>query len=302
MVWGMAAHAKGGRMAESAERKERRAALHWKLFSFGLLGVAFVMLSHAPEGYAALGLGVLDEIGKALIVAAVLGWAVDLALKQDLVRDAVEAALGYLLPPQLRNEMEWVYGQNLMAEQTFNIVLEHQPEKHTVIVHATYDRIIRNLSRETVKVRIAGGTDEWYRDSPATIHTAEYRYLRDGKYQPTVKLAVKRAPGSIGYGSEEKIDLRPDEMIHLTVAYDLPCPDNGMESLTYRYPIENPVVQVRVPNTLRAHINIRHRGHSYPYKDWETGYISARLDGTLLPHQDIYVLWHRADDLDSHAA
>ncbi len=293
---------RGGIRMESAERKERRAALLWRLAAFGLFGLALVMLRHAFQDYEELAFGMMEEIGKAFIVAAVLGWAVDRALKQDLVRDAVEASLGYLLPPQLRDEMNWVYGQDLIAEQTFNLVLEHQPEEHTVIVHATYDRIIRNLSNETKKVRIAGGTDEWFRNRPAKIKTAEYRFLRDGKYQPIVQLPTRVAEGGHGYGNEEKIDLRPDEMIHLTVAYELPCPDNGMESLTYRYPIENPIVQVRVPETLKAHINIRHRDHSYSYRDWETGYLSSRLNGTLLPHQDIYVLWHRSDDLQSHHA
>src|SRR3990172_2465654 len=190
------------------------------------------MLRHAFGNYVDLAFGTMEEIGKAFIVASVLGWAVDRALKQDLVRDAVEASIGYLLPPQLRDEMNWVYGQSIIAEQTFSLVLEHQPDEHTVIVRATYDRIIRNISRETVKVRVAGGTDKWFRNQPSEIKTAEYRFLRDGKYQSVVKLPIKPSEGGIGYGTEDKVDLRPDEMIHLTVAYVLPCPDNGMETLT----------------------------------------------------------------------
>jgi hypothetical protein len=286
-------------MAMSAERKQRHKDLIWRLIAFGLSGLALVMLPHAWGTYEVLVKESVSEIGKALIVAGVLGMGVDFALKRDLVRDAVEAAIGYLLPPQLRNEMEWVSGLRVIAEQTYHVTLIHKPEDHVVIVRATYDRIIKNVSGETAQVRIAGGTDEWFNQTQESrITSAEYRYFRDDKYEEPIPLPIKIMEAGIAYGSEKKVSLRHDEMIHVSVAYEMVCPEHGMESLTYRYPVENPVVQVEVPPTLKAHISIRHREPAHAYKDWQTGYLTSRVNGTLLPHQDVYVIWHLAKDLE----
>src|SRR4051812_37749479 len=97
------------------ERNERRFRIQNTLVAAGLWGLLLVMVAHL-HSYSDLLEGLVSEAGKALLVAAVLGYVVDHALKHELVRDAVSAALGYLLPPQLRGEMDWVYGQKVIAQ------------------------------------------------------------------------------------------------------------------------------------------------------------------------------------------
>lgn len=280
------------------ERKARGKRTLQILLASGLSGLALIMFPHV-DNYHVLWEGTVTELGKALVIAAVLGAIIDGALKRDLVRDAVSASIGYLLPEQLRNEMHWVYGQKVIANQTWHMTLNHVPEHRTVIVRGTYDRVIRNITDETQKVRLAGGTDEWCNAiQKGEITTAEYRRFKNGKYGPVEKLERREFPTGHGYGNEELVEIAPGELIHLSCSYIIACPDHGQESLTYRYPVENPVVQVEVPPTLRAHIAISHREPSHPYTDFpDSRYLTSRLNGTLLPHQDIHVLWHRADEI-----
>lgn len=179
------------------------------------------------------------------------------------------------------------------------MTLVHHPEQRAVLFKATVDRVIRNITGQTTQIRVDGGTDEWFNPlQRAEITTAEYRRYKDQKYGPAEQLQIKRLLAGITYGTEHLVDIAPDELIHLAFAYEVVCPDHGQETLSYRYPIECPSAHVEVPSTLRAHLAISHRDPAHPYSDWETGYLTSRLNGTLLPHQDIHVLWHRADDLD----
>ena len=74
-------------------------------------------------------------------MAAVLGLIVDEALKKDLVRDAVSATLGYLLPPSLKAKLGWIYGQRFVASQTLAVRLEHEPENGLVRFHGLVSRV-----------------------------------------------------------------------------------------------------------------------------------------------------------------
>src|SRR5712692_9657020 len=75
------------RMAMDHEIALSKLATRRQLIGFALLGVSLILLDIVTQSYMPTGVGkFLSEIGKALVVAAVLGWAVDTALKHDLVR------------------------------------------------------------------------------------------------------------------------------------------------------------------------------------------------------------------------
>src|SRR3954463_8502585 len=98
-------------MAVDQDTKKRDWATSLFLIGCGLWGVLLIISPHITQGLNELLTSFVEEIGKALVVACVLGLVVDRAIKKDLVKDAVSSAIGYLLPEQLRNEMHWVYGQ-----------------------------------------------------------------------------------------------------------------------------------------------------------------------------------------------
>src|SRR4051812_10017244 len=163
-----------------------------QLLMFLLAGVLLIAAEILLEPWVVKGLREFcSEIGKALVVAAILGWAVDTALKNDLVRNAVSAALGYLLPDSLKPELNWLYGQQIIAQQIYNVRLEHFLEKRAVKYHGTYQRRIENISDKTAYIRLGGGTDEWFHDmGPSTIDVCEYRRIKNGEIGNTEKIPV----------------------------------------------------------------------------------------------------------------
>ncbi|MGB7543798.1 MAG: hypothetical protein WBM28_17495, partial [Burkholderiales bacterium] len=271
-------------MPIDAEGKERNVATGSLLCLIAVLGVCFVLLAHSvtAKNWDELWRGLFDEVGKALIVSGILGLIVDRALKQDLIRNAVAAAIGYLLPESLKAELSWVYGQKFLVEQTFHVRLEHRPEKHLVFFHGHVTRVIRNTSGEKAEPRIGGGTDEWFNsESESRITTCGFtRKNIFTPIQPTKNIV------GIGYVCPEKIELEPNESIEVVMAYILTLGEHGTELLTHGYPIENPLVTLEVPDTLKARVVFSHRAKFYEESLPQSGSISRRLSGMLLPHQD----------------
>src|SRR5262247_2623277 len=120
----------------------------WLLTAAALVGLVCLVVVHSGwiDGWPLLIRELVAEVGRAGIVAAILGTIVDEALKRDLVRDAVSATLGYLLAPALKAKLGWVYGQRFVATQTFAVRLEHEPDNGLVRFHGLVTRDIRNVS------------------------------------------------------------------------------------------------------------------------------------------------------------
>ena len=237
---------------------------------------------------------VLAKLGEALLIAGILGLLVDEALKRELVRDAIAVSLGYLLPPEMKPELTWLYDQRLMAEQTFNVRLEHLPGERSVLFHGHYIRIIRNVSGEKTVPQIHGGIDEWFNLAGKTNIT-RCGITRNGVFtsiEPTKNLT------GIGYEYDKAIELKPGEALQVDLAYTFAVPENGMDILTHNYPINCPLVTVDAPDTLRARIAFSNRERLHGGGP-QSGNFSLRLPGVLLPHTDIRIYWNSASDMEA---
>src|SRR5436309_13887377 len=83
------------------------------LVALAILGLLFQILLHeyAKKYWLEWAFTLADELTKAFIIAVFLGVIVDVAIKMELARDVFEAAIGYLLPPELRPSLKWIYDQ-----------------------------------------------------------------------------------------------------------------------------------------------------------------------------------------------
>ncbi|SRR6266480_186522 len=234
------------------------------------------------------------EVGFALLIAAFLGWAVDKELKRGLVRDAVSAALGYLLPDPLKSELRWVYEQNILASQTYHVRFEHDEKRGIVFFYGQATRILRNISNEKVKHEVGGGIDEWFH--PCNDQGMIISCTMTRKNVVTTIPTKSHAVG-ISYGFADPILMDPHEEIELSFSYRYAMPECGMEVLTFGTPIENPLVTAEIPATLRARVVFSNRSPTKMQDNPVTGYLSVPLKGVLLPFQDIRIYWYSAEQL-----
>ena len=90
-------------------------------------------------------LNFFHELGHAFLIAAVLGWLVDKSLKTKLVRDAFEAAYGYVLAPELKQEIHRVMNYRFLCVEC-NIVIDIDDVfdlKGFIKVTARFERVIK---------------------------------------------------------------------------------------------------------------------------------------------------------------
>ncbi len=278
----------------------RKLAIRRLLGGFILLGVILVVTPHVPaavETYPEWVRNSCIEFGKAFVIAGILGWAIDEALKQDLVREAVAASLGYLLPERLKPELRWLYDQKILVQQTYAVRLEHFPEEKAVKFCGTYNRRFENVSGEKTELQIGGGTDEWFHPKGETVIDAcEFRRIKGDTPESTTAIEVKKAAIGIGYDTGTVV-IDAGEVIELFMSYTMWMHEHGYEFLTHRYLIDRPIVNVEVPPSLVAFVAFSHRDN-FSEEDFKTGHISKRLERILLPHQDIRICWHRKTNVD----
>lgn len=282
----------------------RQYAVERLLAIFVLLGIVFVLLPHTPwmSSYSEEVRGSFGEIGKAFFIAGILGLAIDSALKKDLVREAVAASLGYLLPERLKPELRWLYDQRVMCTQSYDVVLEHIPEKKCVIFHGIVKRRFENFSNEKTVVNFGGGTDDWFSAHGETEITAwSWKLIsKDEKNAKSVKIAPVIGPFGIGSGEKPiEASLGPDQAIEVLMAYKLYLAEHGLEFLTHKYMIDRPSITVTYPQSLRVFVTFSHRDrYDQEVRSDGAPVFSFTLERVLLPHQDIKVYWHSAKDVE----
>lgn len=302
--WPPRTSSKGVGMAIDVGAKWRKLATTTTLLAIGLIGLILILLVEAPSGrvygWDIVWANLITHVGIAAIVASILGLTVDWALKEGLISDAVGAALGHLLPERLKPELRWLYDQKVMATQSFQVRLEHFPDERSVVFHGTVNRRLENISGEKIQVKIGGGVDEWFHQrGESVVEVCEYKRIKKGqKPEDMQKIDMRMTGYSIGYDLGI-VDMEPEETIELLMAYTLCMPDHGMETLTYRFLIDRPLVTLEAPPSLQAFVTFSHREKYDKADNLESKVSSTRLERILIPHQDIRIYWHRADDVEA---
>ena len=263
-----------------------------------LVGVSLLVLAEQPFfAPFPIAKALSEHSATALVVAGLLGLIIDESLKQELLRDAVAAALGYVLPEPLKRELRWVYDQKVMAQQSFQVRLEHFLDQRRVRFHGTVVRRIENVCGQATPIIIGGGADEWFSQFGETnVAACEMKRSIRGKAPEVVAIMPVKEIYGVGY-NVGSVTIAPDEVIETLMSYTLDLPDHGMELLTYRFAIDRPLVTVEAPPTLRFYVTFAHRSKYDQEAIGRSPSWSIRLDDLLMPHQDIRVYWHRSDDV-----
>jgi hypothetical protein len=299
----------------------------------GLVILALVGLVLAALDWSEFGISwshIRTALGESFIVAAALGFTIDFFYKRALARDAFEASLGYLLPEELKPELRWIYGQQI-------ICLEHQQritvrwvddegrrEPRRVRVDYELFRTMRNVSNERFEHPTFASVEEWFRGEPSDVDLVEAvvrgkRYVggtlvtrevdvevpvdgSDGKGATPVRSAgASLAPSQLDWtrpGVERTLDRRividPGEEVTFRYRGHEIHYESGAYHDTYGAPTVRPVVTVDTPPELRAVVSFANRGRT------EATELGGRyaLPNVLLPFQPIVVRWWPADKHD----
>ena len=133
----------------------------------GLVLLAVAAAIRLPAFFASF----LPALGTAALIAGLLAASVDQWLKRDLQRDAFRAVFGYMLPGELRDELGWLYGQELLCDR-FDLTFTLRPIESAGLVTAVMvlSRDFRNVASHVVHYEPLVAADEWFHEGhPAQI-------------------------------------------------------------------------------------------------------------------------------------
>lgn len=249
----------------------------------GLLALAAAV--HLPAFLATL----LPALGAALLIAGLLAASVDQWLKRDLQRDAFRAVFGYMLPEELRDELGWVYGQEMLCDR-FDLTFKLRPIEGTDLVAAVMElsRDFRNVASHAVDFQPLIAADEWfYEGHPSRVRALQ---ITNGNTRDNDMRITREGPDrTIVAGRLDRVRVEPgDRIAMVTEAEETRHPSDAWV-LNLIHATANPRVTVETPDEMDCYV-----AYGFNRQAGEANKVGPRtwlLPGTLLPGQVIQVRW-----------
>jgi hypothetical protein len=265
-----------------------------QLWPLALIGIVLLLIGNVLGGAHLTDLPavLLRDVGVGVMVAFVLAVTIDRMFRQEALTDITRAALGYLLPDPLRDEMLWIYAQKLVCFE-HRLDCQLRREGDTARVYVKIHRVIRNVTDGSQRVNIGQVIDEWgFPGHPSIIDKLAFR-LENQNWVTIENRTLQPHTVSAGGAS---IDLPAGRSIELESSYEVTKRLNDEYSEIFATPTLHPEVTVCADGSLRYFVGFSHRNQDQVYASPDGWY---RLPGTLLPLQRIVIRWYPVDITDT---
>jgi hypothetical protein len=228
--------------------------------------------------------GIIHEVGIALLAAAILGFTIDRWMKAEIRTDTFKAALGHVMRPEFRTEVARIIGYKLICERHFLFIEIEKVDDDTVRITSAVERTIRNTSAHAEKIKNYLHIDEWG-FAAGKSQIIECTLTLDGKPIPSNKTV---ADDYTVLATTDEHDFRPSAVAEIHskwIEYRRINDDNVYHFTTATV---DPEIQVKLPAELNCVI-----GFGTPEQNiYQTRYlIKRRLTGIYFPHQTMSVRW-----------
>jgi hypothetical protein len=257
------------------------------MFIVFLLGIILLLASY---DLMQIGLGdpqLVHDIGIGFIVAGILGVSVDQILRRQLAVDAFRASIGYLLPEELRNEMEWIYSSHILCIEHSQTCELQSIDEETCSICTKTIRKFRNVSSSKELARLSVAIDEWFHNV-GTSKILDFGYTKLGTQIDNFE--ITKSTHSIGV-KEQEVALAPGEEITYWCEAEEIKHKNDVTDWVFSCPTLNPIVIVKAFQGISFDVGF---GYRSPAEELGSG--TYRLKGTLLPGQRIEIRWWKVKD------
>ena len=268
--------------AESVIVEQSKHKSFWrKIFSLpnlilGSIGAVGILLLLFVSGF-------WHDLGTALVIAGLLGLIIDNYLRQRLAKDAVEAALGYVLPDPLKEEMRWVVGLKfLVIDHTAIYDIRFNRGKKTVSMSVEITRKIKNFTEAPQYLKPFLSIDEMgIEGKPSRIKEIRYRIEKNSWVYVDVS-KIKATECTLGVEAQKKEKIPAGEWIEIMCKFHETKQINDVHFMVLRHATTKPNIIVHTDKGLEHREGFTHR-IGQPEGDI--------LPGTLLPYQSMHVRW-----------
>ncbi len=275
----------------------RRHGIRLLLCLFLILGVlGVIVFEHGGPYPFRFG----EHIFMALSVAAIIGLAIDLTLQQQIVANVFEAAIGYLLPEELRSELRWIYNlPTICVQHVQTVKLERIDGTDLIRYRSNVTRCFKNLTDKEVPFGIGVGTDEWFHPGHSS-RIVSMSYQIDGE-SDTGNIAPAHVQKRSDGIETKTVTVMLGTGKRITTSFEIEeiRRENDWAFITFGTPTANSTVIIDAPSDLVARVDFDHRMKEELTRKGDNTW---QLNGTLLPHQTIRIKWYRKDQSEAWMA
>ena len=277
----------GGKFAKHRDRL----ALYGGLLFFALLGAFLIFIAHDVIQNS-VGREMMRDFGIAFLSAAVLGLTIHGWLETTVIRDVVRAAIGHVLPPELRDEVRWITSFTCIVQRCVCTLDIEDMGNGVVKLTEELDTEIKNISTKTQKVRRLFTKDDWGIPGKSS-QILQYEYSIGAGPKTSFEGDAKPFPDRSIQVNMEEASLGKDEIIRTFakgVEYKL---TNDRFQEVWIYPVVRPELYLRsISPTLKCFPEFDNELIPYAIDNGRRHI----LPGTLMPHQKMGVRWFPQED------
>ena len=228
---------------------------------------------------------VVESLAIAIIIAGILGLSIDRLLRQQIAEDAFKASIGYILPPELKGEIESIYNYHIICVQHVQKCELRPIDNETCVICVNTYRTLRNVSgsKEDAKIRVE--IDEWFHKTGSS-KIKSFGYRHGEKRWVATEKDIAKAENATIRTTEQYVPLAPNEEFVVWHEIEEVRRVNDEQSWVYLHPTLNPIVSIKAYNGIHISVGF---GHRIPKEQLDND--TFRLPGTLLADQEITIRW-----------
>jgi len=256
----------------------------WLVLGF-VVSIALLVTLHEPLHEVWWGQLMIKGL-EAIAIASVIGIVLEEALLREFGREVFLASVGYVLPVELRPEMSWLCQLNEMCTQDV-MICELTPVGNSIKLHVNRTQVVKNIGRNTHKLPVGLGIDEWFRDDGES-RIIKFSFVTAG--QSWSYYAGSGKPQKSEFGMNLPADLpdvllEKDQEVNIVSEFEEIYPRNGYFHMHIKYATSGAKVTVKCPDELGVYVQFAHReGH----ETLQVGHDFV-CPFTLLPYQRMAV-------------
>jgi hypothetical protein len=184
------------------------------------------------------------DLAIALFVAALLAATVDQFFKTEFARDVFYAAFSYVLPDELKQEINRIINYRFLCKKHDMIIKLHPLDDQFVRLEFRLERTLYNISKNPEQISNSIATDEWGYSERSEIKECTMQF--NGKKYESTTPRTDLGPEAIGIKTET-ISIKQDEKVTLISVACETKPKNSEFLISFVFPTVNPAVDVHLP-------------------------------------------------------
>jgi len=266
-----------------------RVSLYFGLLLSAVFGFIFIYVARSPM-IPNIWQEIVRDLGIAFLSASVLGITIHGWLESTVVRDVFRAAIGHVLPPELRDEVHWISSFKCIITRCVCDVSIEDIGDGIVKLTQEVDTEMKNITTKSQIVKRLFTKDEWGTCMESQILDYEYK-IGD---RETVKFsgAPERRKDKTVQIHMDNVSLPAGEIIR-TFARGVEYRRNNDRFFDeWIYPVVRPELNIRsIPESIEYFAEF---SHDPPISVIQNGRRHI-LEGTLMPHQKMGLRWFPKD-------